>query len=70
MKTNYKLKARIVERYRTQHRLAVCCGRNDNWISRIIQGQQLPTPAEKQQLQLKLRIPEEEIDSYFFGKKN
>jgi hypothetical protein len=68
MSVNYKLKARIVEMYRNASRFAICCGRNDNWISRIIQGQQLPTPAEKQQIQLKLRIPEKEIDSYFFGK--
>ena len=68
MATNYKLKARIVERYRTQSRFAVACGRNDNWISRIIQNQQLPTPEEKRKIQVKLQIPVEEIDSYFSGK--
>lgn len=68
MNTNLKLKFRIIEKYRTQSRFAVCCGRKDNWISRLIQGRQLPTPAEKEQIRLKLRIPEEEIDSYFSGK--
>lgn len=68
MSTNYKLKARIIEKYRTASRFAICCGRNDNWISRLIKGYQLPTPAEKEQIRLKLRIPEEEIDSYFSGK--
>lgn len=67
METNLKLKFRIIEQYRTQSRFAVACGRKDNWISRIIQGRQLPTPEEKQQIQFKLRIPEEEIDSYFCG---
>lgn len=67
MSANYKLKARIVEKYRTASRFAVCCGRNENWISRLIQGHQLPTPAEKDKIRLKLRIHEEEIDSYFSG---
>ncbi len=65
MGVNYKLKARIIERYRTQERFAVCCGRKPNWISRLIQGQQLPKPAEKQKIRMKLGIPEEDIDSYF-----
>lgn len=67
MNANYRLKARIIERYRTASRFAVACGRNDNWISRLIQGRQLPTAEEKQKIQFKLKIPEEEIDSYFCG---
>ena len=65
MDTNLKLKFRIIERYRTQSRFAVCCGRGDNWISRIIQERQLPTPEEKEQIRIKLKIKPEDIDSYF-----
>lgn len=65
METNLKLKFRIIERYRTQSRFAVACGRHDNWISRIIQKRQLPAPEEKEQIRVKLRISHEDIDSYF-----
>jgi transcriptional regulator with XRE-family HTH domain len=67
MDINLKLKFRIIERYRTQSRFAVCCGKNDNWISRLIQGRQLPTLEEKRQIQTKLQIKPENIDSYFGG---
>ena len=67
MNTNLKLKFRIIEEYRTQARFAVCCGRKENWISRIVQGRQLPTPVEKEKIRVKLKIPKEEIDSYFCG---
>lgn len=69
MGTNLKLKFRIIEQYRTQARFSAACGRNYNWISRLVQGHQLPTAAEKQKIRLKLGIPEEEIDSYFCGGK-
>jgi hypothetical protein len=65
MDTNLKLKFRIIERYRTQSRFAVCCGRNDNWISRIIQKRQLPDEQEKEQIRIKLKISPADIDSYF-----
>ena len=65
MSVNYKLKARIVEMYRTQSRFAVACGRGDNWLSRIIQKQQLPTMQEKKQFMLKLKISPEDIENYF-----
>lgn len=65
MKTNLNLKMRILEKYRTQSRFAVCCGKPENWISRIIQGRQEPTPEEKEKIKLKLQIPDDEIDSYF-----
>ncbi|MBW1814499.1 MAG: DUF739 family protein [Deltaproteobacteria bacterium] len=67
MKPNLKLKFRIIEHYGTQAHFAVCCGRKENWISRIVQGRQLPKPAEKQKIRMKLKISEEEIDSYFSG---
>lgn len=67
MSVNYKLKAKIIEKYRSASRFAVCCGRNSNWVSRLIQGQQRPTPAEKEQIRLKLKISSEDIDSYFTG---
>lgn len=65
MDVNYKLKARIIECYRNQNHYAVCAGREKSWISRIIQGQQLPTPKEKLQFQMKLRIPDEDTHLYF-----
>lgn len=64
MEANYKLKARIIEKYRTQSRFAVACGRNANWISRIVQGIQLPTEKEKEQIRIKLNIKPENIDGY------
>jgi hypothetical protein len=56
-----KLKVRIIEQYRTQHRFAVCCGKREQWISRIICGRQRPTEQEKNLICTKLRIqnPEE-----------
>jgi len=65
METNLKLKFRIIKQYRTQSRFAVSCGWPENLISRIIQGRQLPTPEQKNKIQVKLRIPVEEIDSFF-----
>ena len=58
-----KLKFRILERYRTQSRFAVACGKNDNWISRIITGRQAPTQEDKEIFRRKLGI--ENIDDYF-----
>ena len=60
-----KLKDRIGEKYRNQRRFAVCCGKTDGWISRIVQGIRTPTPEEKEKIRIKLRISPEEIDSYF-----
>ncbi len=58
---NLKLKFRIIERYRTQSRFAVCCGKSEQWISRVIQGRQRPTEEDKAIICRKLRIqnPEE-----------
>lgn len=67
MSVNYKLKGRIIERYRNQSRFAVLCGRDKSWISRIIQGRQSPTAEEKEKIRVKLRIKIEDIDSYFNG---
>jgi hypothetical protein len=67
MDANLKLKFRIIERYRTQTRFAIECGRNDNWISRIIQKRQFPTEQEKEQIRAKLEISPEKIDDYFVG---
>lgn len=53
---NAVLKCRILERYRTQARFAVACGKPENWISRIIMGRQLPTAEEKDLICRKLGI--------------
>lgn len=57
---NYKLKFRIIERYRTQSRFAVSCGRQDQWISRIITGRSQPTEEEKRMICRKLKIENQE----------
>lgn len=65
MNINLKLKAKIIEKYRTQGRFAVVCGKKDNWISRLVQGIQLPTEQEKEQIRAKLQISPEDINDYF-----
>ncbi len=60
-----KLKALIIEKYRNQSRFAVCCGKKEQWISRIIHLRQEPTAEEKTKIQRKLNIPDTEIESYF-----
>jgi len=59
---NIKLKFKIIELYGTQSRFAGKCGRNDNWISRIVTGRQLPTEQEKKVLCENLNI--ENIEPY------
>ena len=63
---NLRLKFRILERYRTQSRFGVACGRNDDWISRIVTGRQAPTQADKDIFERKLGI--KNIDDYFPAK--
>ena len=63
MEKGLKLKLRIIERYRTQSRFAVACGKKENWISRIITGRQEPTEKEKEHICAKLKI--ENADDYF-----
>lgn len=60
-----KLKLRIIELYRTQSRFAAALGKKDIWLSRIIQGRQLPTGQEKEQIRVKLQISPEDINDYF-----
>lgn len=60
-----KLKGKIVERYRTQHRFAVCCGKRENWVSRIITERDVLNEQDKEIFQRKLNIPDAELDSYF-----
>lgn len=59
---NILLKFLIIERFKTQRNFARKCGRNDNWISRIITGQQLPTDDEKKMICRLLKI--EDIEPY------
>lgn len=60
---NKKLKARIIEVYWNQSRFAKCCGKSDDWLSRIITGRQTPTKEDKELICRKLKIqnPEEYI---------
>lgn len=41
MRTN--LKTLIIEKYRNQSKFAICCGKPEQWISRIINCRQEPT---------------------------
>lgn len=59
-----KLKMRIIERYRSQSRFAVACGRGENWISRIIRQRDVASPEDRQLICRKLRIQDEKE---FFG---
>jgi len=65
-----KLKGKIVERYRTQSRFAVCCGKPENWISRIITNRDKPTEQDINIFRVKLKIPGSEIDSYLVNDEN
>ena len=51
-----KLKCRILEKYRTQSRFAVCCGKPEGWISRIIQRRDVATKEDREQICRKLGI--------------
>ena len=59
---NLQLKFKILERYGSQSHFAQVLGRNDNWISRIVCGRQLPTKEERQLIANQLKI--ENIDYY------
>jgi cyanate lyase len=59
---NILLKFAIIERFKTQRNFARKCGRNDNWISRIVTGQQLLTNDEKKMICEKLNI--KDIEPY------
>ena len=48
------LKFQIFLKFGTQSKFAKSCGRNDNWISRIITEKQNPTKEEKQMISSKL----------------
>ncbi|MDY6895905.1 MAG: helix-turn-helix transcriptional regulator [Thermotogota bacterium] len=61
----YKLKVKILEKYGTQAAFARECGRNDNWISRIITGRQMPTKEELALISKK--IGTENIKNYMGG---
>ena len=61
-----KLKVRILENYRTQAHFAACCGRGENWISRIVMERDAPSKKDKTLLCRKLRI--ENPDDYFKDK--
>ena len=61
------LKFEIISKYRTQTNFAKKCGRNDNWISRIVTGRQAPSEQEKQLIAKLLGI--EDIDYYLSNGK-
>ena len=58
---NLKLKFLILERYRTQGDFAIECGRNDFWISRIVNGRQKPTEQDRKSICDKLGVEEEDL---------
>lgn len=54
---DYDLKVKILKQYGTQAAFARACGRNDNWISRIITGRQKPDPDEQKMIDRLLSQP-------------
>jgi hypothetical protein len=58
-----KLKVQVLEKYRTQAHFAACCGRGENWISRIVQERDVPSVKDKSLICRKLGI--ENPDDYF-----
>ena len=54
---NYDLKVKILKQYGTQAAFARKCGKNDNWISRIITGRQKPAPDEQEMIDRLLSQP-------------
>lgn len=57
-----QLKMKIFETYRNQVSFAKECGRNENWLSRVITGRQAPNDQEKEIMARLLQI--ENIDDY------
>lgn len=63
----YKLKIEILKKYGTQSAFARECGRNDNWISRIVTGRQYPTKKEMALIAEKLGL--KNLKEYFTTSK-
>ena len=61
------LKFEIISKYRTQANFAKKLGRNDNWISRIVTGRQIPNKKEKEMIANLLQI--ENIDNFLSDSK-
>jgi len=60
-----KLKLRIIERYRTQSRFSVSCGRPEHWISRIVQQRDVASDDDRRLIARKLRIRDAEVKEFF-----
>jgi len=56
LKMRLRLKYEIASRFGTQSQFAKSCGKNDNWISRIVCGRQYPNPEEMAKIEKKLNI--------------
>ncbi len=56
------LKFKIISKYSTQSNFAKKCNRDDNWISRIVTGRQVPNDEEKEIIAKLLQI--ENVDDY------
>lgn len=54
MRTN--LKTLIIKKYRNQSRFAVCCGKTEQWISRLINCRQEPTTEDIEIFKRKLGV--------------
>lgn len=53
------LKMSILSRFRNQSNFARACGKNDNWLSRIIMGRQDPTDEERRLIRNTLGVDDE-----------
>lgn len=60
---NFKLKARIIEKFGTQADFARLIGMQEQRISRFIHGRTMPNEAERQQISRRLGVAQGEIFS-------
>lgn len=57
-----QLKMKILEMYHDQVSFAKECGRNENWLSRVVTGRQAPNEREKEMMARLLQI--KNVDDY------
>jgi hypothetical protein len=58
-----RLKVLILEKYGSQSQFATCCGKGENWISRIVRERDAANPQDRAIICEKLEI--ENRDEYF-----
>jgi len=64
------LKMKIISNYGSQTAFAIACGKNDDWISKIIRGRRNPNEEEKRLIAEKLGFDHGDILFTKKGEKN